>query len=74
MQGRYKLVVGRYRILSLTADPVTFHRAFDMAVDAENALEDLIQLGVDRVLTRFFCVDIDTDVLQLFVCSNVVNS
>jgi copper homeostasis protein len=30
---------------------VTFHRAFDMARDACQALEDLVDLGVDRVLT-----------------------
>lgn len=29
----------------------TFHRAFDMSRDPFQALEDLIQLGVDRVLT-----------------------
>jgi copper homeostasis protein len=29
----------------------TFHRAFDMSRDPRRALEDLIQLGVDRVLT-----------------------
>lgn len=31
--------------------PVTFHRAFDMVPDADAALETLIKLGVDRVLT-----------------------
>ncbi|NEA22310.1 copper homeostasis protein CutC [Actinomadura bangladeshensis] len=31
--------------------PVTFHRAFDMAADPFAALEELVELGVDRVLT-----------------------
>jgi copper homeostasis protein len=31
--------------------PVTFHRAFDMTVDPRRALDDLIDLGVERVLT-----------------------
>ena len=30
---------------------VTFHRAFDMTPNAEEALETLIAMGVDRVLT-----------------------
>jgi copper homeostasis protein len=31
--------------------PVTFHRAFDMTRDAFEALEALVDLGVERVLT-----------------------
>lgn len=30
---------------------ITFHRAFDMAKDPDEALEDIISLGCDRVLT-----------------------
>jgi copper homeostasis protein len=43
---RTRELVTRTRPLS-----VTFHRAFDMTPDAFEALETLISLGVDRVLT-----------------------
>jgi len=43
----------RTRELIESARPlaVTFHRAFDMTRDPYQAMEDLIELGVDRVLT-----------------------
>ena len=43
----------RSRVLIELARPlsVTFHRAFDVTRDPYQALEDLIDLGVDRVLT-----------------------
>ena len=45
--------VPRTRILTDLARPlgVTFHRAFDMTRDAFQALEDLVMLGIDRILT-----------------------
>ena len=45
--------VARCRPLMLVANGmgVTFHRAFDMAFDAPRALEDIVSLGAERVLT-----------------------
>jgi copper homeostasis protein len=45
--------IERTRALIELARPlsVTFHRAFDMARDPYRALEDLVGLGVDRILT-----------------------
>ena len=45
-EERARALIGRARPLS-----VTFHRAFDMTPDPFEALETLIGLGVDRVLT-----------------------
>jgi copper homeostasis protein len=45
-EERARALVARARPLS-----VTFHRAFDMTPDPFEALETLIELGVDRVLT-----------------------
>ena len=44
---------GTCRRLIAAADgmSITFHRAFDMCRDANKALEELITLGCDRVLT-----------------------
>jgi copper homeostasis protein len=43
----------RLRAMIQLARPmnVTFHRAFDMCREPKRALEDLVELGVDRVLT-----------------------
>jgi copper homeostasis protein len=45
--------LSRTRTLVEAAGPlqVTFHRAFDMCIDPRGGLEQLIELGVDRVLT-----------------------
>ncbi len=45
--------VARTRALMAAAGPlsVTFHRAFDMTPDPVEALETLVDLGVDRILT-----------------------
>lgn len=47
--------VDRERTARLVAEarplPVTFHRAFDVAADARAALECLVELGIERVLT-----------------------
>lgn len=48
-----RIDIDRTRVLIELARPleVTFHRAFDMAIDPHQALDDLISLGVDTLLT-----------------------
>ncbi|MGH7651740.1 MAG: copper homeostasis protein CutC [Gemmatimonadaceae bacterium] len=48
-----RIEVGQMRRLMEFAGglPVTFHRAFDLVVDAHEALEQLVDLGIDRILT-----------------------
>lgn len=53
LQADSRLDTPRTRRLIEAARPmqVTFHRAFDMVADPHYALDELIQLGVDRLLT-----------------------
>lgn len=47
------------RRLAVVARPlgITFHRAFDECRDPFEALEDIISLGIDRLLTSGHCAD-----------------
>jgi len=53
LKSNGRIDLDRTRILIEQARPlhITFHRAFDMTRDPIEALNDLIQLGVDTVLT-----------------------
>ena len=48
--------VGRCKILVQLAYPMsaTFHRAFDRVINADQALEDVIECGFERILTSGF--------------------
>lgn len=50
-EGDIDTAVCRRLIAAADGMSVTFHRAFDMCRDAKKALEELIALGCDRVLT-----------------------
>jgi len=49
--GSLDLPVVRALVEAARPMQVTFHRAFDMCVDPDTALEQLVDLGVDRILT-----------------------
>ncbi len=50
-EGNVNMEVMRILIEAAGDLSVTFHRAFDMCRNPRRALEDLIELGIDRVLT-----------------------
>lgn len=50
-EGNVDMERSRHLIEAVRPLPVTFHRAFDMTCDPYRALEDLIDLGVERILT-----------------------
>jgi copper homeostasis protein len=50
-KGRIAVAETRAFVEAASGLPVTFHRAFDAAVDPLQSLEELIDIGVHRVLT-----------------------
>lgn len=49
--GRVDVGQTRHLVKAAAGLPVTFHRAFDLAVNLPDALEDVIEAGASRVLT-----------------------
>ncbi len=45
--------------------PLTFHRAFDRVMDAEQALEDCIEVGCKRILTSGLFANVDEGLQNL---------
>ncbi|KAH3765710.1 copper homeostasis protein CutC [Pelomyxa schiedti] len=60
-----KLVAEARRRRPRQTASVTFHRAFDFVVDQDQALEDLVSLGFDRILTTGSAKNASSGVAQL---------
>mgnify|MGYP001577419933 FL=1 len=43
---------------------ITFHRAFDVCVNPKETLEQLVNLGIERILTSGFALKVDADQLS----------
>ena len=43
---------------------ITFHRAFDVCVNPKETLEQLVDLGIERILTSGFASKVDADQLS----------
>src|SRR6185436_19753344 len=50
-RGRIAVAETRAFVVAAGGLPVTFHRAFDLVTDPSQAVEELIDIGVQRILT-----------------------
>jgi len=50
-KGRIAVAETRAFVVAAGGLPVTFHRAFDLVTDPSQAIEELIDIGVQRILT-----------------------
>ena len=56
-EGRVDLQVMQRLLIAARPLAVTFHRAFDVSLDPPAALEEIIGLGIDRLLTSGHCTN-----------------
>ena len=79
LDKKNEIDVKRNQFLVDTAEekPCTFHRAFDRVVNAENALQQVIDCGFQTVLTSGFAANVDNgkEALKKLVapCQNQLN-